>query len=234
MHSVEPAYFFAPVAYHDGSLARQEGDITARVLTMAEIAAARCVVDVGCGAGQSLDLARALGSAALLVGVDPDRAALAHGATRNRDKVFLAGDGESLPLASGAATHVICRVAINYMHQARTLAELARIIAPGGTLVISFIRLGYTLRTLLRPQGGGPRQRLGRLKDLLAGLALQCLGVQARRGTFWGRSVPYTSPGWLSGRLQDLGCDIAFLGHEDRFLGLPTVSWIIAKRGWSS
>jgi SAM-dependent methyltransferase len=223
-------YSSPPVSWHDGSLARQREDATLPVLRRAEIEAATCVVDVGCGAGQTLRIVEGLTDRATLIGVDPDAAALAAGRVSGGRILFLQGEGERLPIADGAASHVICRVAINYMQQTCALRELIRVLSPGGRLVVSCIGLGYSLRQVLLPARVGLRQRLGNVKDLIAGFAFQLTGYQASRGSFWGRSVPYTSLRWLKGQFQRSGCQLEWYRHESSFASTTTIWWIIARK----
>src|SRR5262249_6601124 len=179
--SRQPPYFFAPASYHEGSLDRQKSDVTLTLLKEAEIEQADCVVDIGCGAGQTLRLVRNDACQALLVGVDPDITALTAGVGDTDELHLVRGEGERLPLADRIASHVICRVALNYMDQRMALEEMARILRPGGFLILSCIGPGYSLGQVLRPLHGGWRHRLGNLKDLMAGLLLHCFSWQGRR-----------------------------------------------------
>jgi len=223
-------YFFASSTYHRGQLAAQRSDMTVSVLCRARIAEAKCVLDVGCGAGQTLRVVEGLNPTASLIGVDPDEEACRAGQGENGRIFFIQAEGEHLPIADGSVDFAICRVALNYMHQATALHELARVLAPGGKLVLSFISFGYTLRQALHPARGGVGQALGNFKDLLAGIALQVLGSQGRRPAFWGRSVPYTSCDWLRRRLRKDACEIAWLGCEGYYLGCATIWWAIISR----
>ncbi len=224
------AYFYAPAAYHEGSFATQQKDRTREVLERAGIAGAASVLDVGCGAGQTLRVVESLSPAALLIGVDPEEGACRNGRRAGPRIHFLTGEGERLPLADGMIGAVICRVALNYMHQARALREMARVLAPGGKMVLSCHGFGYNLREVLFPGRGDWRQRLGNLKDLLAGALLQALGYQAQRGSFWGRSVPYTSLGRLKRELRRQACEITWLECDGRFLGWATVWWVVLTK----
>lgn len=224
------AYYFAPAVYHTGSLATQESDTTLAVLHRAGIAGATSVLDVGCGAGQTLRLVERLNTSALLLGIDPDAGACRAGRRAGPRIEFLAGAGERLPLADHSMSHVICRVAINYMHQRSALREMTRVLKPGGKIVLSFIGFGYALREVCHPGKGRWAPRLGNLKDVLAGAALQWLGYQGRRNSFWGRSVPYTACGWLRRGLQKEGCALDWLQCEDRYLCWATVWWAIFSK----
>jgi SAM-dependent methyltransferase len=222
-----PSFFFAPPAYHTGSLDRQKSDTTLAVLRQAGITGATCVVDIGCGAGQTLQLVQELAPLARLIGVDADEAALASGLADPNRVWFVRAEGERLPLADGIASHVICRVAINYMHQGQALREMARVSAPGGRLVLSFISPGYALKQLAIPGGKSFREWLGSVKDLLCGMLLQLTGWQGGRESLLGKSVPYTPLGWLRRQLRGRGWRISQLNHEGWFLGLHTISWAV-------
>jgi GT2 family glycosyltransferase/SAM-dependent methyltransferase len=224
-------YFFAPPSYHAAAERAQQADKTAEVLVQAGFASARRVLDVGCGAGVTLGIVRRLNPQAALVGVDPDREAVRQAIYAVGDVAVIVGSGEELPVGTGSVDHVICRVAINYMRQEPTARELKRVVASTGCLVVLCIRSGFYWKQAVgaRPRVPGLRARLRALKDVVAGLGLQVLGVQGAAGSFWGRSAPYTSPGRLR---RQLGCgptDVVWIDHEARFLGLATVSWAIVR-----
>ena len=120
------------IAYHQGELevaldARnphrlvpQPGDATA-------------ILDIGCGAGQTLV---AIGAVGRGVGVDIDVAALrvaARGPIGQPLKVA-AAQGEHLPFAASAFDYVYSRVALPYMNIPVALAEMARVLQPEGHL----------------------------------------------------------------------------------------------------
>jgi len=107
------------------------------------------------------------------------------------------------------------------------LREMVRVLAPGGKLVLAFNTWVLSLEYLLSSGQGKRDGRLGNLKDLLAGLALQTLDLQAKPGTFWGRSTPYLSRAWLRRQLRKLNCEVTWLGRETCFLGMATVIWVI-------
>jgi SAM-dependent methyltransferase len=101
------------------------------------------VADLGCGrGGPGIALAAATG--ATLVGVDSSRCALARareGAVRagieGRAR-FIAGDLGALPLGDASMSAVICIDAIQLApDRAQTLADIARIVRPGGRLYFS-------------------------------------------------------------------------------------------------
>lgn len=224
-------YFLAPRSYHEAIAQVQAADPTREVLEGAGIASARRVLDVGCGAGTTLRLVRALSPAATLLGIDPDDLALRSARGEGWRIGVVAGAGERLPIATASVDHVISRVAINYMHQARAAREMMRVVEPGGRLAILCIRSGHYWKQALsaHPRIPGMRARLRALKDVAAGLALQLLGYQGAAGTFWGRSAPYTAPARLRRQLACDAADIRWVDHDARFLGLATVSWALVR-----
>ena|SRR5438552_6555514 len=224
------SYSFAPASFHRGSLAKQKSDVTAAMLAKAGIANAGRILDIGCGAGQTLRLVEELNNQAMLLGIDPDEEACRSGRQGNQRIHFVQGEGEHLPIADRSVHFAICRVAINYMHQATALREMARVLAPGGRIVISFHAFGYALRELLCPPKHGIRQRLGYLKDFVAGLVLHLVGYQGNRRTFWGRSVPYTACSRLRRQLREVDFEVTWLRCEGHFLGWGTVQWAIISR----
>ncbi|HXN15306.1 MAG TPA: class I SAM-dependent methyltransferase [Usitatibacter sp.] len=91
------------------------------------------ILDVGCGAGQTL-IASALGEHVTAIGVDVDLQALRIGRRLDSRIDFICCKGEVLPVKSDYFDLVISRVAIPYMHTRNALGEMARVLKPGGTI----------------------------------------------------------------------------------------------------
>ena len=96
----------------------------------------RRIVDVGCGAGQTL-IASRLPADVTAVGVDCDPKALSLGRLLHPRLTLLLARGEALPLPSGFFDLAISRVALPYMRTHAALAEMARVLRPGGDLWIA-------------------------------------------------------------------------------------------------
>ena len=111
------------------------------------------VLDVGCGSGRHLSALRAVGSAP--VGVDIDMAALVRSAEIGPVACAVA---EALPFADASFDGVICSVVLPYVEERRALAEVARVLRPGGLLRLSSHGSGYFLRLLLRGTTLGRRR----------------------------------------------------------------------------
>lgn len=106
------------------------------------------MLDVGCGAGQ--ELLPYLGTRT--VGVDVRRSGLVEGRSLfgPRAPLLMVAAAEALPFASAAFDVLLCRLALPYMDVARGLKEMARVLAPGGVLVLQVHHLRYYLRKALR------------------------------------------------------------------------------------
>ena len=124
---------------HTSSIAYHQGELEVAVDTgnphrlVPQLGDAVAILDIGCGAGQTLV---ALGAAGRSVGVDIDVAALrvaARGPVGEPLRVA-AAQGEQLPFASGAFDYDYSRVALPYMNIPVALAEMARVLQPGGRL----------------------------------------------------------------------------------------------------
>lgn len=146
----------------------------------------RRVLDVGCGAGQEL-LPFAVGRGAACVGVDvaaevgrAGRELFAAHAPAARVR-FARAAAESLPFADDSFDAVVCRLALPYTDNARCLSELARVIRPGGALLLKIHHALYYTRKLgdgLR--GGQPLSALHAARVLAAGLIYRLTGRQPR------------------------------------------------------
>jgi arsenite methyltransferase len=104
------------------------------------------VVDVGCGAGtDSLIAAHMVGPSGQVIGVDMtpemlDKARAGAAATGLSNVEFKRGYGETLPAPDGWADVVISNGVLNLMpDKAAGLAEMARVLKPGGRLQIGDI-----------------------------------------------------------------------------------------------
>ena len=120
---------------------------------------ARRVLDVGCGAGQEMIPFAATGASC--IGIDIERSSGASGARLFASQcpgttvAFATAAAERLPFPSGAFDVVICRVVIPYTDNRQALREMARVLRPGGVLLLKVHHLRYYLHKL----ASGLRQR---------------------------------------------------------------------------
>lgn len=121
--------------YHlcEHRIANSTGD-TRRILPVVPEGARR-ILDIGCGAGQTLramDLKGAKG-----FGVDLDREVLALGGKLGGEFHLAQSQGERLPFQGGSFDLVFSRVALPYMDIPMALREMARVLRPGGILWVT-------------------------------------------------------------------------------------------------
>ncbi|MBC7374357.1 MAG: methyltransferase domain-containing protein [Frankiales bacterium] len=121
-----------------GATAHPGGEaLTRHLLTRLHLPVGALVADVACGDGATLSL---LGRAGLLaVGVDVEPRAVRRAA---RHGAAVVGDAQSLPLASGAYDAVLVECSVStFDDPARALADLMRVLRPGGQLAMTDIVL---------------------------------------------------------------------------------------------
>lgn len=105
------------------------------MLTLACVTEGTRVLDVGCGAGGALALARARG--ATCTGLDASPALLAHVARALPGTETKVGDLEELPFADGTFDVVMASNSLQYTaDRPRAARELARVKKPGGKVVV--------------------------------------------------------------------------------------------------
>jgi SAM-dependent methyltransferase len=105
------------------------------------------VLDVGCGSGAQLTRLREAGHRAIGVEVDP----VAARACRTIGHTVVIASAESLPFRRDSCPGVLCKVVIPYTDERLAIAEIGRVLAPGGVAVLYLHGIGYSLRYLLRP-----------------------------------------------------------------------------------
>src|SRR5205085_6774151 len=109
---------------------------------------ARRGLDVGCGAGQELlPFAGQPGAVCIGSDVTPEAGLAGRELFASRPPAgriaFVRAAAESLPFAAGSFDVVICRLALPYTDNARCLSELARVLRPGGVLLLKIHHARY-------------------------------------------------------------------------------------------
>jgi SAM-dependent methyltransferase len=107
------------------------------------------VLDVGGGAGQEL---LPFAATALCIGVDLSPRVSCIGRelfdelTNDTQVAFARAAAEALPFQTNSFDAVICRLALPYTDNAKTLAEIARVLRPNGALLLKIHHARYYLR----------------------------------------------------------------------------------------
>jgi SAM-dependent methyltransferase len=101
----------------------------------------RRVLDLGCGAGDSVDLFRSVDPAVRWVGVDIEESPEVAARTRT-DAEFVTFDGRRLPFEDASFDLVYCKQVLEHVDHPRDLVgEAARVLTPGGHLAGSTSQL---------------------------------------------------------------------------------------------
>ncbi|MEJ3655518.1 class I SAM-dependent methyltransferase [Actinomycetes bacterium KLBMP 9759] len=107
--------------------------------------AAGVAVDAACGTGRLAAMLAERGHR--VIGVDSSPDMLGRARTRVAGAEFRLGDLDALPLADATADLVVCALALTHVADLRpAFAEFARVLRPGGHLVISDIHPDRVLR----------------------------------------------------------------------------------------
>jgi ubiquinone/menaquinone biosynthesis C-methylase UbiE len=109
-------------------------DLAARYLARADRPPAPRVLDLGCGAGDSVDLFRSLEPRVQWTGADIAQSPEVAQRTRT-DADFVTFDGEHLPFADTSFDLVYCKQVLEHVRRPQPLlAEVARVLRPAGWL----------------------------------------------------------------------------------------------------
>jgi|SRR5829696_2379857 len=147
----------------------------------------RRVLDVGCGGGQ--EMVPFVMRGANCVGIDISHASGVFGTRMFTAEYpghpvrFVTSAAESLPFSNDSFDLVQCRVSIPYTNNRAALAEIARVLRPGGILLLKT----HHLRFYTRKFADGVRQRsplfsVHALRVLISGAIFHLTGRQPAGG----------------------------------------------------
>jgi len=166
------------------------------------------IMDLGCGTGsQLLQLAR-LAPGRELIGIDIDTAIL----ERARGKLtaagvsarLLHGSADALPLDDTSVVVAITSLVMHHLTPAtrlRTLVELARVLQPGGRLIVvdwgkptgPVTRFGFRLLRMLDGFQNTAEHAAGQLPTLIARVGFEQVANPTRWSTAWGTLELWTA-----------------------------------------
>ncbi|MDZ4858720.1 MAG: class I SAM-dependent methyltransferase, partial [Candidatus Hydrogenedentes bacterium] len=92
------------------------------------------VLDLGSGRGHVAAIFAE--RAAFVIGLDVDLDSVHHGSEKYEDVFFVAGHAEQLPLDDNSIDAVFCHSVLQYTKRAMSLAEIHRVLRPGGRFAI--------------------------------------------------------------------------------------------------
>jgi SAM-dependent methyltransferase len=169
------------------------------------------VLDLGCGAGDSVDQFGSIHPGVRWVGVDLAESPEVAGRTRT-DAEFRTFDGRSIPEEDGAADFVYCKQVLEHVSEPRPLIEdVARVLRPGGWFAGSTSQLepyhslsvgNITPYGLMRLVEGAGME----LVDVRPGIdavtliAHRAMGMPRITRRYWSRESPLNRAIGLAGR----------------------------------
>lgn len=158
----------------------------------------KTVLDVGCGAGQEL-LPFLEKTDAFCVGIDSaEELGKVTGKffqvkNFNGRYKFLRAKGENLPFADESFDVVLCRVALPYMDNRKTISEISRILRFNGTLMLkTHAPLFYFEMIKQRAKTLNPKQIAYPLICLAGGIFHSISGKHLRKGLWKGKEIYQT------------------------------------------
>ncbi len=138
----------------------------------------RRILDVGCGAGQTL-IASKTASPAFLCGIDIDLPALQLGRQLAPNISFVLATGESIPFQANSFDMLICRVTLPYLRIEKALDEFYRVLNPGGVLWLVLHPVSQTFTEIWQSfRGGNIRDLLFRFYVIANSLTTHTVGYQ--------------------------------------------------------
>jgi ubiquinone/menaquinone biosynthesis C-methylase UbiE len=184
----------------------------------------RRILDVGCGAGQTL-MASNLSPGVFAVGVDVDYSALALGTKIGGAMPLINAQGESLPFQNSSFDLIICRVALPYMHVFRSVSEMSRVLRVGGDLWLVLHPFRMTAKELgtniSRVQ---VKAAIYRSWVLANGLSLHILGKQWSWPGKQRRYESWQTSGGVKRALGAAGFDQISIARKNHFVVTATRS----------
>jgi len=126
------------LSYYDKYRPSAPSALVDAALKYAKIDTANFIIDIGCGTGLSTFIWK--DKAASIIGVEPSadmrRVAASH-CDEGMDHIqFAYGLGSEIPIDDGIADIVSCGQGFHWMDTDRTLAEVNRVLRPGGVFVV--------------------------------------------------------------------------------------------------
>jgi SAM-dependent methyltransferase len=171
-------------------MARKNAAMNAQCVEWLALAPADRVLEVGFAHGRTLAWIADRTPSGFVAGVDPSPEMLQMASRRNRaalqsGRVELAlGAAESLPFAGAHFDKVLAANCVQFWELPRALAEVRRVLKPGGTLL-----LGIRLREATQGRFASPGFSEGQVQALRAPLESAGFALRSERARAGGREV---------------------------------------------
>jgi SAM-dependent methyltransferase len=197
------------------------GDYIAHEYDFASFPPGSHVLDVGFGPGT--EMRAVIRHGCTVVGIEYDHTLAVRG--RIDGLTVCRAAAESLPFTPGAFDGVMCKVVIPYTDEATALAEIARVLRPGGVAHISYHGLGYSLRYLLTDPNW--KRRVSGARTIVNTHVYRRTG--RRLPGFWGDTI-YQAPGPLRQYYRRAGLELVEEHPSRRFGAAPVFIYHTLRR----
>ena len=179
------------------------------------------VLDVGFGRGNEMRAIAAVGARPF--GIEYNAALAANG--KRAGLTVCRASSEQLPFATASMDGVVCKVVILLTDEAKSIAEIARVMKPGAIARISYHGIGYSLRYLLTDRNW--KRRVYAVRTILNTALYRVTG--RRLPSFWGDTL-FQSAGRLKQYYRQVGLELVHEHPSPRFGGAPVFIYHTLRR----
>ena len=165
----------------------------------------RVILDVGCGAGQTL-IASDISPNVVRVGIDIDHVGLVQGHELDDKIAFVCGKGEVLPFKDESFDMVVARVSLPYMRTRPALTEFCRVLRDDGALWLTLHHFPFVAREFVRSLARLDVVRAAyRFYVLTNGVSSHVIGREFACPYTGGRVESFQTRGGMTRLLHNLG-----------------------------
>ena len=179
------------------------------------------VLDIGFGTGEQMRRVGARGCRSVGLDLDPELARKG----RQAGLTVCRAQAEHLPFGTATMDGVVCKVVIPYTDEEKAVAEIARVLRPGGTARVSYHGSGYFLRYLLADSNW--RRRVYGLRTIVNTFFYGVTG--SRLSGFWGDTL-YQSERRLRRYYATHGLELVEARPSPGFAGAPVFIYHVLRR----